>query len=209
MKQWWDWFLRASDPLLVIYTAAKHFPHCRHVLSSAFYIPACTGEVVGENRRVTKNPFWKQEPTAKLIKSDSPCAVKWVVFSPSIHPCLPPPLALVSYSPFGCIAFKMGAWQCANNWGKRKSRESTHVAVIAVNLCSAFYMTTLLAVCLPLAGFLHCQMLLCRRSLQYSSSLQLPSSPSCLGRAGAPFPPSSQLLSCWSSQMTAMQKYAW
>ena len=155
---------RASDLLLVIYTVAKHFPHCRHVLSSAFYITACTGEVAGENRKVTKNPFWKQEPTTKLIKSNSPHAVKWVVFFPSICPCLPQPLTLVCYTSFGCFAVNVGAWQYGNNWGKRKSGEGTHMAVIAVNLCSAFYSITLLAICLPLAGFLCCQMLLCRCS---------------------------------------------
>lgn len=144
-----------------------------------------------ENRRVTKNPFWKQEPTVKLIKSDSPHVVIWVVWSPFIHPyirpCLPHPLAPVCYSLFGCMAFKMGAWRCGNNLGKRKSREGTHITVIAVKLCSAFYLITFLTICLPLAGFLCCQMLLCRHSPALLR-VQLPSSFSCLGGTEAPFP---------------------
>lgn len=42
----------------------------------------------------TKNPFWKQELTPKLAKSDSPVA--WGGLCPHHH-CLPHPLALFSY----------------------------------------------------------------------------------------------------------------
>lgn len=133
----------------------------------------------------------------------------------SIHPSIPPsiPACLIPLQWF--VTHHLAAWllkwglgKRGNNLGMGKSRDGTRVAVIAVNLRSAFYLITLLAVCLSLAGFLCCRMLFCRHSPQHPSSLQLPSSPSCLGHAEAPFPLSSQLLSCWSSRMTAMQKYA-
>lgn len=120
--------------------------------------------MVEKNRKVNKYTFQKQEMIAKLFKSDFPHVVKWIVFIPSFHPsihsCLPHPLALVCCSLLGQVAFKMVAWQCGNNWGRRKIREGTHLVVIVVNLCSTFYLILLLAICPSVAGLLHCRMLL-------------------------------------------------